>query len=221
MKRLSWRIAKLIFGLFLFSVGSYLSIQANIGLTPWSAFNMGVSGIGGISFGDVSVLASAVILVVDHLLNERLGIGTILDAVLIGKFTDLLLRADLMPLCDNFAAGMAVLLLGLLFMSVGSYFYISAGLGCGPRDLLMVALGKRLPQTSIGLIRGLIEGTALLTGWSLGAKIGIGTVVSVLGIGLILEYTFKLLRFDVRAIQHESVLASIKNVWRASESLVK
>ena len=67
-----------------------------------------------------------------------------------------------------------MLLLGQLSICIGSYFYIGASLGCGPRDALMVALGKRLPKVPIGIVRGVIEGTVLLIGWLLGAKVGIG-----------------------------------------------
>ena len=68
--------------------------------------------------------------------------------------------------------GLAMLLIGQIIICIGSYFYIGASLGCGPRDALMVALGKRLPSVPIGAIRGLLEGTVLIIGWLLGAKVG-------------------------------------------------
>ena len=94
---------------------------------------------------------------------------------------------------------------------MGSYYYIGAALGCGPRDALMVALGKRLKKTPIGLVRMLIEGTALLIGWALGAKVGLGTVISVFGMGTILQVTFQILKFDVKDITHEG----LGDTWRS------
>lgn len=91
-------------------------------------------------------------------------------------------------------------------------------MGCGPRDSLMVALGKRLPKVPIGVIRGSIEATVLVVGWLLGAKIGVGTIISVFGIGFILQWTFKLLKFDVRKVQHESVVDTIKVTRKMSEA---
>ena len=204
------RLGRLLFGLVLFSVGGYLSIQANVGLAPWSAFSMGVSGRTGLLYGDVSVITSFVILAIDLCLKEKIGVGTLLDAVLIGKLTDLLLALNLMPKMENFWAGVAVLLLGQVVTAVGSYYYIGAALGCGPRDALMVALGKRLKKTPIGLVRMLIEGTALLIGWALGAKVGLGTVISVFGMGTILQVTFQILKFDVKDITHEG----LSDTWR-------
>ena len=204
------RLGRLLFGLVLFSVGGYLSIQANVGLAPWSAFSMGVSGRTGLLYGDVSVITSFVILAIDLCLKEKIGVGTLLDAVLIGKLTDLLLALNLMPKMENFWAGVAVLLLGQVVTAVGSYYYIGAALGCGPRDALMVALGKRLKRTPIGLVRMLIAGAALLIGWALGAKVGLGTVISVFGMGTILQVTFQILKFDVKDITHEG----LSDTWR-------
>lgn len=211
------RLGRLLFGLVLFSVGGYLSIQANVGLAPWSAFSMGVSGRTGLLYGDVSVITSFVILAIDLCLKEKIGVGTLLDAVLIGKLTDLLLALELMPKMENFWAGVAVLLLGQVVTAVGSYYYIGAALGCGPRDALMVALGKRLKRTPIGLVRMLIEGTALLIGWALGAKVGLGTVISVFGMGTILQVTFQILKFDVKDITHEGLSDTWRNLAKKGE----
>lgn len=211
------RLGRLLFGLVLFSVGGYLSIQANVGLAPWSAFSMGVSGRTGLLYGDVSVITSFVILAIDLCLKEKIGVGTLLDAVLIGKLTDLLLALELMPKMENFWAGVAVLLLGQVVTAIGSYYYIGAALGCGPRDALMVALGKRLKKTPIGLVRMLIEGTALLIGWALGAKVGLGTVISVFGMGTILQVTFQILKFDVKDITHEGLADTWRNLSKKAE----
>lgn len=204
------RITRLIFGLFLYSLGSFLTIQANIGLAPWEAFSMGFSKLTNISFGNIVVISGLIIVVIDIILKEKIGIGTILNALLIGKFVDLLQHLKLIPQMTNFWFGLLMLLAGQVVICLGSYFYISAALGCGPRDSLMVALGKRAPKWPIGVIRGLLEGSVLIIGWLLGAKVGIGTVISVFGIGFILQLTFKLLHFDVKELRHESIVDTVK-----------
>ncbi len=159
----------------------------------------------GLSYGDVVVITGLIIIVVDFLLNEKIGIGTILNAILIGKFFDFIVYLDLIPKMPNLGSGILMLLLGQFTVCIGSYFYMGAALGCGPRDSLMVALGKRFSKVPIGLIRGLLEGTVLVIGWILGAKVGLGTAIYVVGIGFVLQFTFKLLNFDVKAVEHESV----------------
>lgn len=210
MKGYSVRLVKLIFGLFLFALGSFLTIQANIGLASWEAFSMGIANLTNQTYGNILIISGFVILIIDVLLKEKIGFGTILNTILIGTFVDLIQGMDVIPQMNSFISGVLMLLLGQVSICVGSYFYIGASLGCGPRDALMVALGKRLPNVPIGIIRGLIEGTVLLIGWLLGAKVGIGTVISVFGISFILEGTFKILHFDVTNIEHESVTDTVK-----------
>jgi len=206
------RTIRLILGLFLYALGIFLSIQANIGLAPWEAFSIGVSHLTHLSYGNVIILSGFIIIAIDYALKEKIGFGTILNAILIGVFVDLIQLFNVIPMMSNFWLGLLMLLLGQVVICIASYFYIGAALGCGPRDALMVALGKRMPKVPIGAIRGLIEGSVLLVGWLLGAKVGIGTVISVFGIGLILQFTFKLLRFDVKNIQHKSVSDTVKEL---------
>jgi len=206
------RTIRLIFGLFLYALGIFLSIQANIGLAPWEAFSMGGSYLTHLSYGNIVVITGFIIIAIDYVLKEKIGFGTILNAILIGKFVDLIQFFNLVPIMSNFWIGLLMLLLGQAIISIASYFYIGAALGCGPRDALMVALGKRMPKVPIGVIRGLIEGTVLIVGWLLGARVGIGTVISVFGIGLVLQFTFKLMRFDVKSIKHESISDTIKEL---------
>lgn len=217
MRTYIYRTTRLIFGLFLFSLGSFLIIQANIGLAPWEAFTVGVSIPTGLSFGSIVILSGLIILVVDVLLKEKIGFGTILNTILIGVFMDLIKWTGLIPMLHNFWAGLIMLLMGHVVISIASFFYIGAGLGCGPRDALMVALAKRLPRVPVGAVRGAIEGTVLLIGWLLGAKIGFGTVISVFGIGLILQATFRILHFPVKEIEHESVIDTVKNIRRKKD----
>lgn len=212
MKHFAWRILRVLFGLFLYSLGSYLSIQANIGLGPWEAFSVGFSGLTGLSYGDIVVLTGLVILVLDVALGEKIGVATMLNTLLIGKFVDLLNWVNLVPRLQSFAPGILLLLLGQVVICLGVFFYVGVGLGAGPRDSLMVALGKRMPRVPIGAVRGITEGCALLIGWALGAKVGVGTVISLFGISFIMQYTFRVLRFDVRAVRHENVLQTVSGL---------
>ena len=217
--KLAKKLLRVLPGMFLYGLGIYFTIQADIGLAPWEAFNSGCARVTGISFGNFILLSGLVILGLDVLLKEKVGIGTVINILLVGKVVDLLQFFQLMPKVRNFYAGIAVLLIGQFLISFATYLYISAGLGSGPRDSLMVALGKRLPKVPIGFIRGLLEGTVLLIGWSLGAKVGLGTVIAVLSIGLIMQATFKILRFQVRDVRHESIADTLLSLRKTQPGL--
>ncbi len=206
------KTARVAFGLFLCAIGSYLSIQANVGLAPWGAFNIGVAAATGLTYGNVSIITALLVILVDVALKEKIGMGTLMDSILMGVYVDLLIRLDPLPLCTNYGLGILVLLLGQVAICLGSYYYISAGLSCGPRDSLMVALDKRLTKVPIGAVRGLIETGALLVGWLFGAKVGLGTIIAVFGISSILQLTFSIFRFDPKSVDHEDILTSFRNL---------
>ena len=212
IKEYTGRTIRLIFGLVLYGLGSYMSIQANVGLAPWDAFSMGISYKTGIMYGNVVVYTGFLIIIIDFLLKEKIRFGTIINAILIGKVVDLCNYLGLLPMLDNFAAGVAMLFAGQVVICLGSYFYIGAAMGCGPRDALMVAMGKRFSRLPIGLVRGILEGTVLLLGWLMGAKVGIGTIIAVFGIGTIMEYTFRILKFDVKGVRHENFADTVRRI---------
>ena len=59
------KAAELVFGLFLFSAGAYLMVQANIGLSSWWALDIGIANSTGIDYGTVHniVALSALIII--------------------------------------------------------------------------------------------------------------------------------------------------------------
>ncbi len=212
----SRRIGRALFGLILFGTGACCNIQANVGLGPWEAFSVGVGQRVGLSFGAVLAGSGLIIMIIDLLLHEKIGLGTLFDIVCIGPTADLLRSLGVVPLMQSFPSGIATLLAGQCLIAVGSYFYIGAGLSCGPRDALMVALCKKFPRAPVGVIRFVIEGSALLIGWACGGKVGVGTLVAAFGISFLLQFTFTLLRFDVGSVEHEDIVTTAKNLFRAA-----
>ena len=199
-------ILKSALGLFIFSIGVYLTIQANIGLAPWDCLSMGVSAKVGYSYGIVHTVISIIILIIDILLKEKIGYGTILDALLVGNYVDWIGYLKLVPVSDNVAVSCAMVIIGLLIMGYGQYFYMDAAQGCGPRDSLLIALGKRFPRTPIGVVQTFMVGIALLIGWLLGGPVGIGTIISVFGMGSALQLVCKIMHFEPRDVVHKNVL---------------
>ena len=199
-------ILKSAFGWFIFAVGVYLTIQANIGLAPWDCLSMGVSARVGYSYGIVHTAISILILVIDILLKEKIGYGTILDALLVGNYVDWIGYFKLVPVSESVPVSCIMVIAGLFIMGYGQYFYMDAAQGCGPRDSLLIALGKRFPKTPIGVVQTVMVGIALLIGWLLGGPVGIGTVISVFGMGTALQIVCKIMHFEPRDVVHKNVL---------------
>ena len=208
------RAIRLLLGLLIMALGVVLTVRADIGLAPWTALAMGCSHLTGASFGSMMIATSLLVVTIALLLKEKLGFATILNAVFVGIFIKIIEKIDLIPFMPNFLLGLPVLLLGLLLICLGTYCYMSVGLGSGPRDALMVAISKRCPRIPIGVVRGMLEGGVLCLGWLLGAKVGVGTVIYILGIGTVMQLTFTALRFDVKSVAHENVFDTIRALQR-------
>ena len=211
MKQFIIRILSLLFGLFLFALGIVLSIRANVGYAPWEVFHVGLAQKTGISIGTASILTGLVIVVIVLLLGEKIGLGTLCNMVLIGVFIDLILLADVIPKQESMVFGITMLIIGLFVISIGSYFYIKAGFGAGPRDGLMVVLNRKT-KLPVGVCRSALELTVTIIGWVLGGMVGVGTVISVVAIGFCIQLTFALFKFVPSTVKHETLLQTYKNL---------
>ena len=214
MKPFFLRLLIIMTGLFFYAVGIVLTIKANIGYAPWEVFHVGIAGKTGLSIGLVSIIVGLVIVIIVILLREKIGLGTILNMVVIGIFIDIIF--PYIPTAKRLTSGILMLITGLFIISIGSYFYIKSAFGAGPRDSLMVVLARKT-KLPIGLCRSIIELSATVTGWMLGGMVGLGTVISVIAIGFCIQITFKLFRFDVTAVKHETLsdtFAVIKSAIR-------
>ncbi|CCM63549.1 MAG: hypothetical protein WBB51_09710 [Candidatus Microthrix parvicella] len=182
------RLVRCVFGLFLFAVGITLLIRAKLGAAPWDVFHTGVSELTGIGVGTVIVITGVVLLLLWIPLRVRPGLGTVLNAVLIGAFVDMMM--PIVPDLDLLLPRVLMMLGGVVTIAIGSGFYIGAGLGPGPRDGLMTGLsGLRLAgrPISIRVARTSVEVAALAIGVALGGAIGVGTAVFALGIGPLVQ----------------------------------
>lgn len=186
------RLGRLMFGLVLFGFGLALMVVADLGLSPWDVFHQGVSLRTGIPIGTVVIITGLLLLLLWIPLKEKIGIGTIANAIVIG----LTLDASLFFLperLDLLAARSAAMLIGVLLVAIGSGYYIGAGLGPGPRDGLMTGI-TRLTGLPLGLVRAMLEIGVLIVGWALGGTIGVGTVVFAFGIGPLVQFFLKRLQ---------------------------
>ena len=204
MKKSLLALVRLFIGLFLYAVGIVFTINANLGLSPWDVFHQGVSKLTGITMGQASIIVGLMIVILDWVLGEKVGLGTIFNMLFIGIFMDLLMLNHLVPIFNNIILKVIMMFLGMFIIGIASYFYISAGLGSGPRDGLMVSLTKRTGK-SVRFVRNCIEFTVLVVGYFLGGTVGFGTLIMVIGGGYFVQFAFKIFKFDVRKVQHKFI----------------
>ena len=172
----------------LFGLGITLLIRAELGAAPWDVFHTGVSELTGISTGWIIVITGVFLLLLWIPLRERPGLGTVLNATVIGIVVDISL--PIIGESDLLAVRLSMMFGGVVIVAIGSGFYIGAGLGPGPRDGLMTGLAKQTVagrSISVRAGRTFVEVVVLVIGIALGGAIGIGTAVFTLGIGPLVQ----------------------------------
>ncbi len=184
-------------------------LNSNLGLSPWDVFHQGISNVTGLTIGEANILSSIIVILIGILLKQRIGLGTLLNIIMIGKFVDIINNSNLIPIANNLWMGIIMMIIGMFVMGYGCYLYIGCELGCGPRDGVMVGLSSKLNKP-IKIVRGSIEVFVLIIGIFLGGKFGIGTLISAFAIGYCIQIVFKLRNFDAVSLNHKSILDTIK-----------
>jgi uncharacterized membrane protein YczE len=201
------RIGRCLLGLLLFGVGITLLIEAELGAAPWDVFHTGVTELTGISTGFVIIITGVLLLLLWIPLREQPGLGTILNATVIGAVVDL--TAPLIPDTDLLVVRATMMFGGVVLIAIGSGFYIGAGLGPGPRDGLMTGLASHTAlgrSISIRAARTFVELVVMAVGIALGGAIGIGTAVFAFGIGPLVQVFLPRLTMTQPAASEGSVV---------------
>ncbi len=174
------RLVQLLVGLFLYGVALGLMVRGGIGVAPWDVLSLGISGKTGIGYGVVTNLVAVAVLLLWIPLRQRLGLGTVLNALILGPSADLTLA--LVPAPESVWIGAPMFLVGLVLLAFATGLYISADFGPGPRDGLMTGLVARTGWP-VWVVRTVIEGSVLVIGFLLGGPVGVGTVLFAFGVG--------------------------------------
>lgn len=179
-----WRLPQVVLGLWLFGTGIALMVLADFGLPPWDVFHQGIARTAGVSLGTVIIVTGVILVLAFIPLRERVRLGTLLNAVLIGVSVDATLAWVARP--ESIALRLVFCALGPAVVGLASGLYIGGGLGPGPRDGLMTGFSKRGFTT--WKVRTTIELSVLVIGFFLGGSIGLGTAWFALSVGPFVQF---------------------------------
>ena len=170
----------LCLGLILFGFGEGLLIVSGIGASPWNVLHQGIAMSLNLSIGTIAFLVSFLVLLLWYFLDQKIGMGTIINFIIIAIMIDVTIYYFDKP--NEFYFQLFMIFIGILLVGFGTAMYLIANLGAGPRDGLMTGLQKKT-NAPIALVRTSIEIIVVLLGWFLGGTVGIGTLLFALGIG--------------------------------------
>jgi uncharacterized protein len=168
------------FGLTLFGLGEGLLIVSFTGASPYSVLAQGISLHTNLSVGMCTFLISVVVLIFWIPLDQKAGVATILNALIIAIVIDLCIKY--VPTPSNYYNQLILAVFSVVTVGIGGGIYLVANLGAGPRDGLMIGLQKKT-NLPIALVRATLEITVVSVGWYLGGIVGVGTLLFAFGIG--------------------------------------
>ena len=183
-------LSMLFFSLLLAGFGDGLLVLANLGSSPWTVLSQGVSVQTGISIGWTSFFISVIVMLLWFPLRLRMGLGTILNIILIAFALGV--TVAFFPTPENYIAKGGYIFSGLILFGIGTALYLTCHMGAGPRDGLMVGLCQRF-HWKIGIVRTSIEVFVCGLGYLLGGTVGITTLIFALGIGWIVEIALRII----------------------------
>ena len=184
------RLLKLIAGLYVFGWGVALMVHAGIGIGPWDVFAQGLSKTLGISFGWATLIVSFIVLACWIPLKQRVGLGTVLNSLLIGLFADTVF--PLLPdVSGNYLSQLLMFISGMVVMATATGMYISADFGSGPRDGLMIGTA-RATGWRLWIVRTGYEFIVMTIGFFLGGQVREGTLLFALAIGYLMQTSLRL-----------------------------
>ncbi len=178
-------------GFFAWGMGVALFVRSGLGLGPWDVFHQGLSRAIGVTIGSASVLTGLSLLLLWIPLRQRPGWATLLNTLCIGPAADFGL--SFIPPASFPLAQWGMLAMAMIAVGLGTALYFFPNLGAGPRDGLMLGLNRKFGW-SLRWSRTAIETTALLIGYAMGGKIGVGTMVFAFGIGPTVQMSLRLAR---------------------------
>ena len=189
------KIPTLSLGFILLSLGMILTMKSGLGMSSWGVLHQGVALVTMFTFGEVTLLLGLVILVLSVIfLKTKVGIGTIVNVLLIGVLLDMFKELITYEPTEYLAQGI-LFLTGLVIMTFGRSLYISTKLGPGPRDGIFVGL-SRITQIDVKYVKPAVEFSVLAIGYALGGTVGVGTLTSMLFSGYLVQFYFKKLGFN-------------------------
>jgi len=185
------RWSQLLSGLFLFGFAAAMMLRAGLGVDPWTVFAEGFHVTWGFGIGWVIVISGLAVLLIWIPLRQRPGIGTLLNALLVGPSMEVGLYLIETP--ELLAQRIVLFAAGLLMMGIASGLYIGARFGPGPRDGLMVGFNARFGYP-MWAVRTVVEATVLVIGWTLGGTFGVGTILFAIAIGPLAQRAIRVFR---------------------------
>lgn len=213
------------------TLGLAVIYLADLGVAPWDMFALGIANHTPLQYGGAMNAVGAAVILTNILMREKIGLTTIMDVLISGltlnmwiallKITggdNLILYGSLGAQPAAASGGMFLVprivafIVGVLVSCFGQYLVQKQAMGAGPRDTLVLALGRKLSGLPIGAVTWGVLAIVFLLGLVLGGPVGIGTVGAVFGMSLGQQLMCRFFHFEPRAVAHENIIETVRSL---------
>ena len=177
-----------IVGLTFLSLGISLMILADLGAGPWDAMYVGLSEIIGFSVGSWVFIVGILLILLNGIIMKKIpDFSAIITIFTIGVLMDFWLLIVFSEFeTEDIAFRVFMLLAGIVIIAIGISSYLQSNFARNPMDSLMMAIQFRTGK-SLRFSKTSMELTVLVIAFIVGGPIGIGTVLSTIAIGPLIQ----------------------------------
>jgi len=183
------RVGMTLFGVFICAISVGFFNNSLFGADPFQCFANGLDIVIPLDFGTLYTLISILMLVMVFFLDRHfIGLGTFINLFLTGYVAQFSTWAigQLVP-DPSMAVRIVFLIVGIVVMCFASAFYFTADLGVSVYDAIALHLDNKLP-IPFRVIRICTDLICVGVGFALGAIVGVGTVITALFMGPLIDY---------------------------------
>ncbi|MCM1386544.1 MAG: hypothetical protein NC231_04390 [Bacillus sp. (in: Bacteria)] len=191
-KKIGWkRFIVMVIGNMFLGMGISIFKFAGLGNDPYSGMVMGLSDVAGISYANFLIFINIFVFLLELVFGrEFIGVGTIVNAFFLGYtttfFYELWLHFFTLP--TTLVMQILVMLIGTVVTGFGVSMYQTPNAGVSPYDSLSVIMAKRIPKISYFWHRIFTDAVCALVCFLSGGIVGLGTLVSALGLGPVINF---------------------------------
>jgi uncharacterized membrane protein YczE len=186
------KLSQIVLATICLGSGVAFFLAANLGSNSLTVIQAGMHVILGITYGQACLVYNAVMIIVAFIWARKyFGTGTVVSALLMSIVIDvvyptIVILLSFIHVHILFISGLC-LLIGQILYSYGLSILISCKLGMNSLDSVLTMISKKIdiPYTYLRITADL---SLVFIGWMLGGVIGIGTIISILCTGLLVEF---------------------------------
>lgn len=187
LKEYSIRIGLLLLAVLIISFCGSVLVVAGIGGDAVLVFEQGISSVLQLEIGTGILIINVVLSILLWIINKKMiHIGTFVVALLLGPMINLIIGWGWLPIPVSLLERIVMVFVAILFLSFALAIYIYANIGYSPFEGILLTIKQKV-KMRFAFIKIINDASLFIIGWLLGGTIGIGSVMTVILLGPLID----------------------------------